>query len=106
MCPPSETWCVDCATGQPHLVKSEEGVWLVFGDSKYPHDPPRVASSLEAYLWEQLQARDESLEQRRFRAALERIRDAPNPEAGWRIAKEMVGPEPAPARASPMEPSP
>lgn len=32
------------------IEQSQEGVWLVFGDGKYPHDPPRPASALEVAL--------------------------------------------------------
>lgn len=37
------------------IEDSAEGVPLVFGDGKYDHDPPRVASRLESALAEQLQ---------------------------------------------------
>jgi hypothetical protein len=32
------------------IEPSREGIPLVFGDGKYPQDPPRVASELEAAL--------------------------------------------------------
>lgn len=35
-----------------------ESIWLVFGDGKYLHDPPRVASALEAALIERLLAEE------------------------------------------------
>jgi hypothetical protein len=36
------------------IEPSAEGIPLVFGDSRYPHDPPRVASELESALAERL----------------------------------------------------
>lgn len=42
--------------GRWRLVQSveAESIWLVFGDGKYPHDPPRVASALEVELMKRL----------------------------------------------------
>lgn len=37
--------------GRWRIEQSREGIPLVFGDGKYPHDPPRVASMLEAVLY-------------------------------------------------------
>jgi len=36
------------------IEDSAEGIPLVYGDGKYPHDPPRVASALEDALAKQL----------------------------------------------------
>lgn len=42
--------------GQWTLERSAEGILLVFGDGKYPHDPPRVASRLEEELARRVEA--------------------------------------------------
>lgn len=42
-------------SGDFRLELSDEGIWLVFGDGKYPHDPPRPATEVEAALWERCQ---------------------------------------------------
>jgi hypothetical protein len=47
--------------GRWRMEQSDEGVWLVFGDSKYPHDPPRPASDFEVALNEHLRIADEAL---------------------------------------------
>jgi len=44
------------------IEPSAEGIPLVFGDGKYDHDPPRVASRLESALAEQLAGAVGSLE--------------------------------------------
>lgn len=36
-------------------IEQVQGVWVVFGEGKYPHDPPRPASGLEIALHGQLQ---------------------------------------------------
>lgn len=47
------------------IENSAEGIPLVFGDGKYPHDPPRVASGLEFALAREVE---------RLRAALTNVR--------------------------------
>lgn len=37
-------------------IEQVEGIWVVFGEGRYPHDPPRPASGLEIALHGQLQA--------------------------------------------------
>lgn len=44
------------------IENSAEGIPLVFGDGKYPHDPPRVASELESALAAQLAEAVEALQ--------------------------------------------
>lgn len=36
--------------GRWRIEPSKEGIPLVFGDGKYPQDPPRIASELESSL--------------------------------------------------------
>lgn len=47
--------------GRWRIEPSREGIPLVFGDGKYPHDPPRIASELESALAEQLAGAAEAL---------------------------------------------
>jgi len=41
--------------GQWRIEDSDEGIPLVYGDGRYPHDPPRVASRLEAAMAEEIE---------------------------------------------------
>lgn len=56
------------------IEPSKEGIPLVFGDGKYPHDPPRIASELESSL---AAAYAGAVEERdRLRTENERLREA------------------------------
>lgn len=48
--------------GRWAIENSQEGIPLVFGDGKYPHDPPRAASLLEVALAARLEEIREALE--------------------------------------------
>lgn len=74
------------------IEDSAEGIPLVYGDGKYPHDPPRVASLLESALHEQLAGAVEAL------AGLVRLKDGPRDDAyraakdaAWQRARDVLG---------------
>ena len=69
-----------CEFGRWRIEPSQEGIPLVFGDGKYPHDPPRVASLLEGALAAEVERLREALaeaERHRIRPAVNTVRLPP-----------------------------
>ena len=69
-----------CEFGRWRVEQSQEGIPLVFGDGKYPQDPPRVASQLESAL---------SAEVKRLRSVMERWEQRFDRWQDWRIFEAL-----------------